>query len=89
MKKGYASMPKDVKKLEGRNELAFGEVTGHAHRSLVGELFETRKGELYLRNEKLDKLSHEEHRTIELTPGCRHIAIKRQATEAGWEQVSD
>lgn len=84
----FAEMPK-AKKLEGRNELAFGEVTGHAHRSLVGELFETKNGELFLKNERLDKVSHEEHKTIELTPGCRHVAIKRQATEEGWQDVRD
>lgn len=84
------SIPKDAKKLN-RKELAYGEVTGHAHRinDLVGELFETKNGDLFLRVDKLSHLTHEEHKTLTLDPGCYRIGIKRQYTPDGWERVAD
>lgn len=84
------SIPKEVKKLD-RTELAYGEVTGHAHRvkDLVGELFETKNGDLFLRVDKLSHLTHEEHKTIALKPGNYRIAIKRQYSPNGWENVHD
>lgn len=81
-------LPEDVNKLE-RKELAYGEVTGHAHRIDVGELFETKNGELYLKVEKLTKVSHEEHKTVTLDPGIYRVGIKRQYTPTGWESVRD
>lgn len=82
------SIPADAKKLK-RKELAFGEVTGHAHRTDIGDLFETKEGKLYLKVEKIAKISHEEHKTITLDPGCYHVNIKRQYTPEGWEAVRD
>lgn len=82
-------MPKGVKKLD-RKELAFGEVTGHAHRVDVGDLFETKDGQLYLKVEKLSNLSHEEHKTIALKPGTYKVTIKRQySPDGGWQKVAD
>ena len=79
----------EAKLLNGRKELAFGEVTGHAHRVDVGELFETKDGQLYLKVEKLAKLSHEEHKTLTLNPGCYKVTIKRQYIPEGWQNVAD
>lgn len=81
-------IPKEVKKLD-RKELAYGEVTGHAHRIDIGDLFETKNGELYLKVSKLTKVSHEEHKTITLEPGCYRVGVKRQYTPEGWEAVRD
>ncbi len=75
-----------------RKFLFEGEVTGHAHRIDVGEIFETKNGELYLRVDKLTKITHEEHRTIELPKGIYRFSQKRQyapETSKGWENVSD
>lgn len=83
------NIPGDAKLLKGRKELAYGEMTGHAHRVDVGELFETKNGELYLRVEKLANLSHEEHKSITLEPGNYRVCVKRQYTPAGWEAVRD
>lgn len=84
------AVPKDAKLLKGRAELAYGEVTGHAHRVDIGELFETKDGQLYLRTDKLANLTHEEHRTITLEPGVYKVTIKRQYNAEGrWERVSD
>lgn len=82
-------MPEEAKSLGKRKELAFGEVTGHAHRVDVGELFETKNGQLYLKTDKLTKLSHEEHKTITLEPGTYKVVIKRQYSPEGWERVAD
>lgn len=82
-------IPKEAKKLD-RKELAYGEVTGHAHRINIGEIFETKNGELYLSVEKLSKVSHEEHKTVEIPKGKYRIIIKRQYNaENGWERVID
>ena len=73
-----------------RKELAFGEVTGHAHRIDVGELFETKDGKLYLKTEKFANLTHEEHKCIVLNPGVYKVTIKRQyAPDENWEPVTD
>lgn len=82
------SIPIGAKKLD-RKELAYGEVTGHAHRIDVGDLFETKDGQLYLRVNELTRVSHEEHKTMVLEPGCYRVGIKRQYTTTGWEPVAD
>ena len=81
-------MPK-AKKLD-RKWLFEGEATGHAHRIDIGEIFETRNGELYLKVEKLTKVTHEEHRTVVLPKGLYRVSQKRQyAPDGGWERVTD
>ena len=82
-------LPDGVKKLS-RKELAYGEVTGHAHRIDVGQLFETRDGNLYLKVDEITKVSHEEHKTITLEKGVYFIGQARQYDEAqGWVTVRD
>lgn len=77
------------KKLD-RKWLFEGEATGHAHRIDVGEIFETKDGELYLRVDKLTKVSHEEHKTVTLPKGIYRVRQKRQyRTDGGWEKVAD
>lgn len=82
-------MPEEVKLLKGRKELAYGEVTGHAHRIDVGELFETKNGELYLKLDALGTLTHEEHKPVKLGKGVYRVCIKRQYTPDGWTNVRD
>ena len=84
-----SKIPKDAKLLVGRKELAFGEVTGHAHRIDIGDLFETKDGELYLKVDELANLSHEEHKTAVIEPGKYRVVIKRQYTPDGWQSVKD
>ena len=84
------SLPQDARSLGERRELAFGEVTGHAHRINVGELFETRDGKLYLKAIEGTKLGHEEHKTKPIEPGIYFIGIKRQYNpDGGWSRVQD
>lgn len=86
-----AEIPAGAQLCKDRKVLADGEVTGHAHRVDLGELFRTEDGKLYLRVEKLTKakLTHEEHKTITLDPGCYLVGQKRQYTPDGWETVHD
>lgn len=80
----------DGAKVLDRKWLALGEATGHSHKIDVGELFETRDGKLYLRVSKKTNVSHEEHKTIALPPGCYFVGIARQYDEAqGWTNVRD
>lgn len=84
------AMPQEVVSLGARKEIAYGEVTGHAHRIDVGEMFQTKNGELYLKVDKLAKLSHEEHTAQTIEPGVYRIGIKRQYNpEGGWSNVRD
>lgn len=82
-------IPSKAVSLGKRKEIAYGEVTGHAHRIDVGELFEMKNGDIYLKVDKLSSLSHEEHKTITLIPGIYKTTIKRQYTPEGWERVAD
>ena len=84
------NIPQDALSLGSRKELAYGEVTGHAHRIDVGELFQTKDGNLYLKVEGLAQLSHEEHKTKAIEPGMYRVAIKRQySPDGGWGDVKD
>ena len=77
------------KKLD-RKFLFEGEVTGHAHRIDVGEIFEARDGQLYLRVDRLTSVTHEEHKTVILQKGVYRVTQKRQYNpETGWERVAD
>lgn len=83
-------LPNDVKSLGKRKELAYGEVTGHAHRIELSELFETKNGVLYLKVEKQDNLTHEEHVKSPVKPGIYRVGIKRQyLADGGWSKVAD
>lgn len=83
-------IPEQAKSLGKRRELAFGEVTGHAHRVDIGELFEAKNGELYLKVGKLANLTHEEHKSAKLKPRFYRIVIKQQYIP-GWmtQKVTD
>ena len=85
------SLPEGAKSLGDRKILAFGEKTGHKHEVDLGEMFETKDGKLYLKVDKLAKVSHEEHVTKTIEPGIYYIGIKRQySSETGqWSRVAD
>lgn len=66
------SMPSDAKvdKNKTDNCLAYGEVTGHAHRISSGVVEFLKMGtQTFLRVKEEAALSHEEHKTIILPPG--------------------
>jgi hypothetical protein len=72
--------------------LAYGEVTGHAHRLedlAKAEVLEVGKG-LYLRvGEEGVRVIHEEHAPVELPAGNYEIEIQREYTPAEIRNVAD
>ncbi len=71
--------------------LAEGEVTGHAHRITAGEaeLYES-NGVLFLKVvSEHAKLTHEEHKPIDLPKGDYEITIQREYEPEGWRNVAD
>ena len=83
------AIPEDAKPRAG-GVLFRGDATGHAHRIDVGELFETADGLLYLRTDRLARVTHEEHKTVSLAPGTYLVSRKRQLDlEDDWRSVED
>lgn len=71
--------------------LAEGEVTGHAHRITEGEaeLYQS-NGVLFLKViSENAKLTHEEHKPIDLPKGNYEITIQREYEPDGWRSVAD
>jgi len=62
--------------------LAYGEVTGHAHRIVdIDAMFYEKDGKSYLKNSKSVILGHEEHHQIIIEPGIWEIG---QIQEKDW-----
>lgn len=75
---------------KGRNILAYGEVTGHAH-ALPAKtclLQEDPEGKRFLTIPKIAKLTHEEHNTITLPRGNYQI-IQQVEYQREFRQVVD
>lgn len=71
--------------------LAYGEVTGHAHRISegVGHLFNfDDKTYLKITSERA-ALTHEEHKRIDLPQGDFEIIIQKDYEPKGWQKVVD
>lgn len=88
-----ATLPKGLKELK-RKEVAFGEVTGHAHRLDVkladdAMLYENDKGELWVSVKTATALVHEEHETIQLEPGVYRYIPQREYMPDGIRNVQD
>ncbi len=80
----------EVERDQGSVILAYGEVTGHAHR------IKSKKAKLYSKNDrrvlqtlKEVALTHEEHDTIEIPPGLYEIRIQREYTPERIRNVAD
>lgn len=81
--KPVKSLPDGVKpkKLDqGHIILAYGEVTGHAHRIIdtVNALFYEKDGKSYLQVKKPVQLTHEEHHTQVIEPGIYETGRVRE-----------
>lgn len=86
----HTGIPKNAKLLANRKTLAEGEKTGHAHRVTIGELFDFEDGQMYLKLEAPDQVTHEEHKPCPLGGDMTYIVtIKRQANGETWEAVRD
>ena len=89
-----ATLPEGLRELVERKEVAFGEVTGHAHRLDVkladdAVLYENDKGELWVSVAEKTALVHEEHETIQLEPGIYRYIPQREYTPEGIRNVQD
>lgn len=78
-------LPIDAKVVRrGNNDivLAYGEVTGHAHRiSDIDAMFYEADGKFYLKTDKKIKIKHEEHHECEVEPGIWEVG---QVQEKDW-----
>jgi hypothetical protein len=74
-------MPKGARPIKGEPILARGEVTGHTHRIVEGQvkLYQLAAGIMYLRVlSEFAKLYHEEHEDIVLPKGDYEIRQQRE-----------
>lgn len=71
-------MPRGARETDEK-VLAYGEVTGHAHRIDTGQLM-TVGDTMYVWVERSARLTHEEHHTIELPPGAWQVVRQREYT---------
>lgn len=82
-----------VARQAGRLVLADGEATGHAHAidEALAELFEDRRGVLYLRVQagRPAQLVHEEHAALDLAPGLYRIVHQREYAPDAIRRVAD
>lgn len=84
---------------QGRVILAHGEVTGHAH-EVVGaagvatqappaQFFEDPNGRRFLFVDRTCALTHQEHGTISLAPGCYEVVRQREYSPEAIRNVAD
>ena len=88
------ALPKESaisKREDGQIILAFGEVTGHAHR--IAEPAKAKlwsaQAERYLQVLETTSLAHEEHSAVELAPGIYQVAIQTDYTPQELRRVTD
>ncbi len=75
--------------LRASNTIVEGEVTGHSHRLLEGDVLEDAQGALFLRVIQETQVVHQEHHAIALAPGCYQISRQREYTPQAVRMVSD
>jgi len=73
-----AQLPQSVKPSEEK-VLAYGEVTGHAHR-MAGEytMYADEQGNLYFQTETGAFVTHEEHARLDFAPGTYKVTQQRE-----------
>lgn len=70
--------------------LAYGEATGHAHRIRGSHVLLWNAGErTYVTVDETVTLSHEEHSSIRLEPGCYEVIRQRQYAPDEIRHVTD
>jgi hypothetical protein len=88
-----SSLPEGLKKLD-RKIVAYGEVTGHAHRfdcklDTDAILYEDDKGNLWVKVAKITPLQHEEHATLTIEPGVYKYIPQREYSPKEIRRVQD
>ena len=92
------SIPEDALacKVDGDVILAYGEVTGHAHRLAPATVTPYAKdgvwsptAERFIRAIEGAELTHEEHSAIKLAPGCYRVIQQREYHPEAIRRVAD
>jgi hypothetical protein len=81
------SIPVSAKEIR-KDKIAFGEITGHSHFSKGVTIFE-KDGQEYLDVPKDNKITHEDHPTINLPMGKYKIRIQQEYFPDGSRNVKD
>jgi hypothetical protein len=86
------SLPKKAKKL-ATNIVAYGEVTGHAHKVEVDAgdcvLVEDENGNMFVRVKGKAVLKHEEHKAVKLSSGTYKVVHQREYDPVRERRVAD
>jgi len=75
--KKVSKFPKGLKRIP-RGIILRGEVTGHSHRLVGGDVFSDKNGIMYLSVLKNGHIVHEEHKTINLSRGKYAVIRQRE-----------
>ena len=86
----FPSKAKRIEPINGRNILAYGEVTGHNHSvdCAISELFSIDGKSVLVVNEST-VIEHQEHAAIEVTPGTYWVVHQREYTPQEIVRVRD
>lgn len=90
--KEVTAIPYKAKKLVRNGDLilAYGEVTGHAHRVSTKEVYMWEKdGQRYIKVEDSATLTHEEHGRIDVPSGTYQVLIQRIYSPEEIRNVTD
>jgi len=76
--------------------VAYGEVTGHKHQVIDGDVFVDSEGGMYLSATVETKMKHmdasgkvADHNTVNVDPGNYRIVIQEEYQPEGWKRVVD
>lgn len=88
-------LPKKLTSVKNK-VLAYGEVTGHRHQIIDGDVFTDENGNLFLRATEETQLAHvdeaerlADHAPLEIHEGDYRVVIQEEYTPEGWKQVVD
>jgi len=80
--KEIKELPKGLKEKEhdGSFVLAYGEATGHHHKITAErmKIYEDEEGRFYMKIEQPAKLTHQEHKTLEIEKGVYIVEKERE-----------
>jgi hypothetical protein len=71
------------------NVIVQGEVTGHSHRLLGGQVLSDAQGALFLEVLGAAQVIHQEHEAINLPAGCYQVTRQREYTPQKIREVHD
>lgn len=80
---GIEKFPVDQKSLKVRkdNVILEGEISGHKHLLVDGELYQDGEGNLFVKADEDTQVVHEEHKPIDIEKGFYRITRQREYAE--------